>query len=271
MGILLGLSSIGGVEIGKRFVLYLDGLNLAETSIRITYIIILVLISLSMLKECVNRRKRAAKRKEGREVQEKKKNNWLMRWISMVGLPPRIVLPYSDLGGVSLWILVAAGILIGIFSGILGVGGGFISLPFLIYVIGMPAIVAVGTSLIIVFFTSSYGAFTYAITDHVDWTIAFVILIGSFLGIHLGVAAAKIAAEIRIKVLFALLLLCVAISVFFRQLELPTAGRLFVMSGALVLCLIILWPVIRSFCIRTLHWKNQRHYTEPNPDKLAKR
>lgn len=142
-----------------------------------------------------------------------------MRIVSKIGLSPKIMLPQSESVSISCWITVAAGVLIGFLSGLLEVGGGFIALPFLIYVVGVPAITAVGTSLIIVFFTSSYGAFAYTIAGHVDWTTAIVILAGSILGIQLGVAAVKTAAEIRIKVLFAILLFCVAVSVFFKQIE----------------------------------------------------
>ena len=271
LGILLGLSSIGGVEIGKRFVLYLDKLNLAGTSIRAMYITILVLVSLSMLKECVFQRKKTTGGLVEREIHGKKKNNLLMRWISRTGLSPKTTLPHSELGCVSLWVLVAAGLLIGILSGILGVGGGFISLPFLIYVIGLPAIMAVGTSLIVVFFTSSYGAFTYAISGHVDWTTALVILIGSFLGIQLGVVATKTAAEKRIKVLFALLLLCVAVSVFLKQIDSPNVGIYLVVSGSIILCLIIFWPVGRNFLAKGLNRKKRTLLPNSNPDKTTKR
>jgi len=271
LGIFLGVFSIAGVEIGKRIVLHLDKHNLAETSIRIAYIVILILIALSMLKDCFSQRKQKTQQSTENDNVAKKKCAWPIQLVSKITLPPKIYLPYSELGYVSFWVLIAAGFLIGIFSGILGVGGGFISLPFLIYILGAPTIVAVGTSLIIVFFTSCYGAFTYTLTGHVDWTTALVILVGSFLGIHLGVAATKTAAETRIKLLFALLLLCVAASVFLRQLELTSPGKVLVVSGALVLCFTILWPLIHTFGNGSKHRKNPAIYHEPSPDKMTKR
>ena len=104
-----------------------------------------------------------------------------------------------------------------------------------------------------------------------DWTIAVFILIGSLLGIQLGVAAVKTATEIRIKVLFAILLFCVAVSVFFKQIELTIVGSYLVVSGALVLCLIILWPVGRDFFVRVLLKKKRALFSEHNPDKITKR
>ncbi len=260
LGIILGLSSIGGVEFGKRFVLYLERQNLAETSIRVTYIIILILISFFMMKEYLSGTKKTADNQKGKGTQDQEKSFLPKRIVSKIGFPPKIMLPQSESVSISCWVIIAAGVLIGFLSGLLGVGGGFIALPFLIYVVGVPAITAVGTSLIIVFFTSSYGAFTYAIAGHVDWTTAVVILTGSIVGIQLGVAAVKTAAEIRIKVLFAILLFYVAISVFFKQIELTIASSYLVVSGALGLCLIILYPIGRDFLARALHRKKKNFF-----------
>jgi uncharacterized membrane protein YfcA len=260
LGLIVGLSSIGGVEFGKRFVLYLERQNLAGTSIRATYIFILILISFFMLRDYLSRTKKTEGNQKGKGTQDQEKIFLPMRIVSKIGLSPKIMLPQSELVSVSCWVLVAVGVLIGFLSGLLGVGGGFIALPFLIYVLGVPAIMAVGTSLIIVFFTSSYGAFSYAITGHVEWTIAVFILIGSLLGIQLGVAAVKTVAEIRIKVLFALLLFCIAVSVFLKQIELTIVSSYLVVSGALVLCLIILYPIGRDFLARALHRKKKNFF-----------
>ena len=252
LGIILGLSSIGGVELGKRFVLYLDRQNLAGTSIRITYIIILILISFFMLREYLSRTRKTADNQEGKGTQGQEKSSLAMLIVSKIRLSPKITLHESEIGSVSCWVLAAVGVLIGFLSGVIGVGGGFISLPLLIYVVGIPAIMAVGTSLIIVFLTSSYGAFAYAITGHVEVITAAVILVGSFLGVQIGVMAAKTAVEMRIKFLFALLLLCVAVSVLFKQIGMAVLGVYLVVSTAFALCFIIIWPVSRDYFAKIL-------------------
>ena len=252
LGMILGLTSIGGVELGKRFVLYLDRQNLAGTSIRVTYIIILILISFFMLREYLSRTKTTADNQEGKGTQGQEKSSLPMRIVSKIGLSPKITLHESEIGSVSCWVLVAVGVLIGFLSGALGVGGGFISLPLLIYAIGVPVIMAVGTSLIIVFLTSSYGAFAYAITGHVEGITAVVILVGSLLGLQLGGMAAKAGAEMRIKFLFALLLLCVAVSVLLKQVGMTVLGGYLVVSTACALCFIIIWPVSRDYFVKIL-------------------
>lgn len=169
-----------------------------------------------------------------------------MRIISKIGLSPKITIHESEIGSVSCWVLAAAGALIGFLLGVLGIGGGFVSLPLLIYGIGVPVITTVGTSLIIVLLTSSYGAFAYALTGHVEGLTAAVILVGSFLGVQIGATAAKSAAEMRIKVLFALLLFCVGVSVFLKQIGMAVLGGYLVVSTTCALCFIIIWPVSRD-------------------------
>lgn len=252
LGIILGMSSMGGVEIGKRFVLYLEKHNLAETYIRITYIVILVLMSFLMMSEYHFQRKKSAANQKGESAHIRGKKLYLLHLISKINLSPIITLTQSKSGSISVWVLIVFGVLIGFLSGILGVGGGFISLPILIYLIEIPTILAVGTSLIIVFFTSSYGAFAYAITGYVEWITAVVIFVGSLLGIQMGVIAVKSATEMRIKVLFALLLLSVAVSLFLKHIGMTLLGSFLVVSTACALCLIIIWPVNRYFFAKIL-------------------
>jgi len=204
-----------------------------------------------MMKEYLSQTKTIALNQKGRQKQEK--SILPMRIVSKIELPPMIRLSRSEQISVSFWIFIIAGALIGFLSGLLGIGGGFITLPFLIYVIGAPARKAVGTSLISVFFTSSYGAFAYAISGHVNWMMGIVIFAGSILGIQLGVAAVKTTAEMRIKILFAILLFCVAASVFLKQIELKVAGSYLVLSGATFLGVVILFPLVRNSVVRFLH------------------
>ena len=105
---------------------------------------------------------------EGETVKMQKKKSALIRKIQGIGLPPKISLSHGEVNSISIWVLIAFGILIGYLSGFMGLGGGFISLPILIYVIGLPTITAVGTTLVIVFLTSCYGTAAYAIAGSVE-------------------------------------------------------------------------------------------------------
>jgi len=251
LGIIIGIFSGAGVELGKRLVLYLEKLNLTGTYVRVAYIILLVLISIFMMREYYLYLKTKQTGQEGETVKMQKKKSALIHQIHGIGLPPKISLLHGEVNSISIWVLIVFGILIGFLSGFMGLGGGFISLPVLIYVIGLPAIRAVGTTLVIVFFTSCYGTVAYAIAGRVEWIPGLIILAGSLIGVQMGVYATKYVTGVRIKILFALLLLFVAISVFLKQINVVTISSYIIVSSACALCLVILFPLGKNLLART--------------------
>jgi len=259
LGITMGLFSAPGVELGKRLVLHLERLHLADVYVRVAYIVLLVLISIFMLKENYHywKMNQNEQRKKIPETQESK--SALTRIVYRMALPPRFSLRGSGADSISLWVIIASGMIIGFLSGFMGLGGGFIALPFLIYVIGVPTITAVGTSLVIVFLISCYGTAVYAIGQYVEWIPALIILGGSFIGVQLGVYATKYVTGMKIKVLFALLLLVVAVSVSLKQMNMATFSSWLILSSACVLCLAILFPLGKNLLAR-----NNCH-TKPRP------
>jgi len=148
---------------------------------------------------------------------------------------------------ICLWAVLAVGFFTGALAGLMQIGGGFIGLPLLIYVIGVPTITAIGTSLVIVFLTSCYGAAVYAIGQYVEWIPALITLAGSLIGVQLGVYATKYVTGTKKKILFALLLLVVAASVFLKQINMITISTYLILSSACVLCLAILLPLTKNF------------------------
>ena len=260
LGIAMGLFSSAGVELGKRLILYLEKLNLAEHYVRVAYIILLLFISILMLKEYYDYRKRTRKEQQNGMSETQQGNLTLTRHINRIGFPPKISLPHSGVDYISPWVIIASGILIGFISGFIGIGGGFIALPILIYVIGIPTITAVGTSLVIVFITSCYGTIVYAAAGRVEWLEALIILAGSLIGVQLGVYATKYRTGMKIRVLFAVLLFFVAISVFLKQINMVTMSGYLMIGSACALCLAILLPMRKNLLPRNfLSGKNGSH------------
>ena len=83
------------------------------------------------------------------------------------------------------------GLVTGFLTGLLGVGGGFIFLPALIYVIGAPTTVAVGTSLFYVFIASGYGTLSYSFKGNVDLVLVLLLLVPSAVGTQIGATMTK--------------------------------------------------------------------------------
>jgi uncharacterized membrane protein YfcA len=250
LGIIMGIPSCAGVELGKRVVFHLEKANLAETYVRVVYIVLMLTVSLSMLLEYFRYRKMDRKEQGEGEATEKERTPGLARYIYPIGLPPRI--SRSGVYSISLWVIIACGLLIGFVSGFIGIGGGFIALPLLIYVIGAPTINAVGTSLVVVLITSCYGSCVFALAGYVQWIPALLILACSVIGVHLGVYTTRYVTGLKIKNLFALMVLAAAASVFLKQINLATISSYLVMSSGSALCLAILIPLRKNLFHRPL-------------------
>lgn len=123
--------------------------------------------------------------------------------LQKVKLPPRIAFVKSDISGLCLWIPLCLSFGVGILTGMMGVGGGFIAFPLLVYVLGAPTMMAIGTSAFQILFASAYGALRHAGQGHVElWLVAFM-LIGSLLGVQFGVYATKFLGGQKLRRYFA--------------------------------------------------------------------
>jgi len=250
LGIILGLFSILGVDLGKRFLFHLEKLDLAGTYVRFAYIFTLLLISIFMLKE-YSQYHNSNQKKTNIEVDligEVKSP--LVKYIYRIKIPPTISLPHSGLDAISIWIILLFGILIGFLSGFMGIGGGFIGLPVLIYGIGVPTIIAIGTSLVNVFITSFYGTIIYAMEGKVEWISVLILLAGSMVGIQVGAYATKYVTPVKVRMLFALFLLFIAISILLKQIHMVTLSSYIMVGSACLLSFTILFPLIKKLITR---------------------
>ena len=137
------------------------------------------------------------------------------RALRAVRLRPVIALPRSDLAGVSVWVPLVMGLGVGVLTGLMGVGGGFVNFPLLIYVLGVPTHVAIGTSAVQVLLASGYGALRHAGQRHVELPLVLFLTAGSVLGVQVGVRLAKRFRGPRIRRLFAgVMLLGIAVIVW---------------------------------------------------------
>jgi hypothetical protein len=124
---------------------------------------------------------------------------------------------------VSLWIVLLVGLATGYLAGTIGVGG-FVGVPAMIYVFGIPTAVAAGTELYLAMFMGAWGALNYAWAGYVDIRLTLLMYLGSLVGVHLGAYGVKVVSERYIRMITAvIILLCVisrgvAIPMYLRQL-----------------------------------------------------
>ncbi len=117
-------------------------------------------------------------------------------------LPPKLAFPLSRIAAMSLWIPLSLSLLVGILTGLLGVGGGFVNFPLLVYVLGVPTSVAVGTSAFQIVFATGYGALRHAGQGHVELILVGLLLCGSLIGVQLGVYASRFFGGRKIRKYF---------------------------------------------------------------------
>jgi uncharacterized membrane protein YfcA len=140
------------------------------------------------------------------------------RRVHGIRLPPYVSFPVSGIASISLWTVLVVSFLTGLLAGVLGVGGGFIRMPMLVYLIGVPTHVAVGTDLFEVVISAGFGTVTHALKGNVDILMALVMQTGAAIGAQIGATATRFFAGPRIRLLFSILPFVGAILVILRLL-----------------------------------------------------
>ena len=238
LGAISIITSIIGFEIGSRVVIGLEKAGDVGFIIRWCYIIFLAGLGIFMfydyfvlhprqLKQMEKESHLGAKTETGRTKIAEKLHN--------INLPPMISLPASHIESVSLWIILTVFLFTGFLSGLLGIGGGFIILPALVYLIGLPTIMAVGTSLITVFFSSAFGCFIYSLDGRVELIAAALMLLGASVGSTIGATAVKYIKGYGIRLLFAIMIVLTSLSVVTEQLFKITLKSLFQTFSGIIL------------------------------------
>lgn len=225
----------------------------ANLYISLVFVLSLLIVAISILMDLWKSR-RAGATGPSRKITD---------FLANLRLFPLIHFPVADVK-VSLWILLLVGLGTGYLAGTIGVGG-FIGVPAMIYVFGVPSAVAAGTELFLAMFMGAFGAINYALEGFVDIRLVLLLYLGSLLGIYIGTYGTKVVKEEIIRLVTGLIiLLCVvsriiAIPIYLGQLEIidivdpsqyPTlnvVSKYFLYLSGISGCLVILFNVIRAY------------------------
>lgn len=202
-----GVLLAGGI-VGSTAGIYVFGLLRAigqlDLFISLLYVILLGTVGGLMLVESVNAL-RATNNGAAPTLKKSGQHNWIHR------LPLKVRFRASKLF-VSIIPVLGLGAAIGFLSSIMGVGGGFIMVPALIYLLKVPTNVVIGTSLFQIIFTSAYTTLVHATTNQtVDVILAFLLMAGGVAGAQYGAKAGQRLRGEQLRALLALLVLAVAI------------------------------------------------------------
>jgi uncharacterized protein len=229
LGLVSILGSGIGLELGAQSVLALERVGSIGLVVRWLYMALLFGLGGLMTYDYVRATRRRGEVGAPAAAASAPKTS-LSHKLHSLRIPPMISLPASGIDQVSLSVIVAIFAVTGFLSGFMGVGGGFILLPALIYLIGCPTAVAVGTSLLCVLLTAAYGSFSYALKGKTELVAATIMLVGAAVGSQVGVHATRYVRGYGIRLLFAVMILVAGVSVTLKQaqglLNVPWLGPL---------------------------------------------
>ena len=200
MGFILLTGGIVGSILGVFLLKYLLNIGQEKIFISLSYIFILIFVGVWMLRESLSTLKKT----------NKGKTNKLHEHIWLHGLPFKIKFRKSHLY-ISIIPPIFIGFVVGVLSSIMGVGGGFILVPAMIYILGMPTQVVIGTSLLQIVFVTFVSTIMHSyINQTVDVVLSSLLLIGAVIGAQIGTRVmVKLKGE-QIRFLLAIIIIIVA-------------------------------------------------------------
>ena len=217
MGFLLPAGGVAGGGVGVRVIKLLRAMGNADFLINITYVLMLGLVGGYMFYESLQSmrapnavtRTKTAKRAESPYQRGLHNLPWQMDF-ARSGVRLSVLMP------------LGLGTLVGILAAIMGVGGGFIMVPVMVYLLRMPMHVVVGTSLFQILFTCVNVTVMQSIENHtVDFILALLLLIGSSFGAQIGTRIGKKLQADQLKILLATLVLVVMGKILYDLLARP--------------------------------------------------
>ncbi|MGD9733383.1 MAG: sulfite exporter TauE/SafE family protein [Desulfamplus sp.] len=224
LGLIMLVGTVVGFEVGAQMIMWLERIGNVEFVVRILYLILLGLIAWMVFADVAKKMKKDRQARERGEAVDALSTG--IEWhktLHKIKIAPMI---HFNAAGITCtaWLPILISFLTGWIAGILGIGGGLIRMPALIYLIGCPTHVAVGTDLFEVMISGLYGAFTYTMKGRTELVAAIIMLIGAAIGAQVGTVATKYIKGYGIRIVFGFAVIGCAISIILKLLakEIPT-------------------------------------------------
>jgi uncharacterized protein len=220
MGLVILAGGIFGGTIGVQLVKFLRAMGNFEFVMTVTYVLMLGLVGGAMFVESWRTIRRSKAATAADTAPAPVTESSLTRIFNK--LPLKMNFHRSGLNTSAIFPFTI-GTIVGIMAAILGVGGGFIMVPAMIYIIGMPTIAAIGTDLFQIVLTSANVTLQQAIVNHtVDLLLALILLSGSTIGAQFGAVAGKRLKGEQIRILLAIIVLALTVKLFLDLVLTPS-------------------------------------------------
>ena len=261
LGLLMVCGTIPGELLAERLNSGLDAMGLAGPVIRYVYVVFLTALGTFIIYDYLQSRRISDTTRDPvstRRITEKVKSLRVPPHnISIPGIgsyPTYVSLPTSGIARISVYLPIFIGFGVGFLAGLLGAGGGFILMPLLVFVLGIPTTVAIGTDLFQIIITGSVGTFIYALSNHVDLLMAVIMLCAASAGSQLGATATRYVDPARIRILYGVTVLSGSVAVALKQISemnsalnfLSSLASIVLLGVALMMCGVITILLIRA-------------------------
>jgi len=211
MGLVLLIGGIVGSTFGVWLFGILRAMGQIDLTIQLSYVLFLSIVGGLMLVESIN----AIVKRKQKKTQKLHQHYWIH------GLPFKVRFRKSRLY-ISITLPLGIGFLVGVLAAIMGVSGGFVMVPAMIYLLGMPTAVVIGTSLFQIIFVTANATFFQAVnTQTVDVVLAMLLLTGGVIGAQIGARFGNKLQGEHLRGLLALIVLSVCAKIGFDLISTP--------------------------------------------------
>ncbi len=242
LGLIMVIGTVVGLEIGAQLVMWLERLGRVESVVRYAYIVVLALISFMVFYDYA---KAVRKKKAGITDRHGTEGVTWYKALHKINIPPMMTFKAAGVT-CSMWLPIFVSFITGLLAGFLGIGGGLIRMPSLVYLVGCPTHIAVGTDLFEVMISGLYGTFSFGSKGRIELVAMFVMLTGAAVGAQIGTVATKYAKGFGIRIAFGLAVVACMISVILKQIKLDMPATVLILGAVGAICLYIIIIMFRG-------------------------
>jgi uncharacterized membrane protein YfcA len=249
LGAIMVIGTVSGFEVGAQMIMWLESIGHVDVFVRIGYLVLLTLIAWLVFTDVRQKRQKDAEAKAtGRVTSADEGGIQWHKTFHKIKIPPMIHFKASGIY-CSAWLPIMVSFFTGWLAGILGIGGGLIRMPALIYLIGVPTHVAVGTDLFEVVISALYGAGSYTYKGRTELVAAIIMLTGASIGAQIGSVATKYVKGYGIRMFFGIAVVGCGFSIAFKLIaaSLPSVRTFF--DGAAAVLILGLVVALSGFIV----------------------
>jgi hypothetical protein len=255
LGLIMVVGTVGGFEAGAQMIMWLERIGKVDKYVRYGYLVLLVLIAYLVFTDVwMKRKKEREAQAAGRKLDALSTGIDWYKTLHKINIPPIIHFKRSGIR-CSAWLPISVSFFTGWLAGVLGIGGGLIRMPALIYLVGCPTHIAVGTDLFEVAISGLYGAASYSYKGRTELVAALIMLVGASVGAQIGSVATKYVKGYGIRIFFGIAVVGCAISILFKIVAaavpslktfLDTAATVLILGLVAALALYILMKFVNG-------------------------